>query len=37
MKANFSASITSPMLTSMLGPPPFGGNEVVPLMPGNQP
>ena len=37
MKANFSASITSPMLTSMLGPPPLGGNEVVPLMPGNQP
>ena len=37
MKANFSASMTSPMLTSTLGPLPLGGNEVVPEMAGNQP
>jgi hypothetical protein len=37
MKANFNALITSPMLTSTLGPLPLGGNAVVPLMPGNQP
>ena len=37
MKVNFSASMTCLALTSMFGPVPVAGNEVLPPMAGNQP